>query len=324
MNRSSPASSPDAATATAILFDADGADRRVEPLDGIADIPDEQVYWLILTGSGHDLAQLIGIENSAVSDAANAVTVAADHFIFTVPAAPNTAAQSTDTMTFVVGRNWLVILSERPLELTRDYLVDDMGKTLKGSLTATALAVSLMLAHFDEFHAQLAGIGRAIDQLDEQVFRWREQHDPLAQLAVLRRRTARLRETVSCHRRVIASLDRPDFGNEVSTDDRRHLSHLDEAYNRLVDTVDRTREAVLASFELYATRVAQDTNRLLERLTIITIGLGMIAALAGIMGMNFKLAMFEHGTAPFAVTIAVMALIAGITLSLTVMRRNRP
>lgn len=324
MDRSSSADSREAPAATAILFDADGADRVVEPLDGLSDIPDEQVYWLILSGPEARLPPLAGERIALPEPDAGGVTVAADHFSFTVPAAPNPAGHATGRMTFVVGRNWLVTWSDHPLELTRQYLDADTGKTLKGSLTATALAVSLMMAHFDEFHAQLAGIGRAIDQFDEQVFRWREHHDPLAQLAVLRRRTARLREAVACHRRVIVTLDRPDFGPEVCADDRRHLGHLDEAYNRLVDTVDRTREAVLASFDLYATRVAQDTNRLLERLTIITIGLGMIGALAGIMGMNFKLPLFEHGAPPFWVTIAVMAVIAGVTLSLTALRRGRP
>lgn len=303
----------------AVLFDADGVDREIEVLGDVASVPDKQIYWLIVTGDSEALPHPIeDLDTSIILRAG--VVVQDARFCLSVPVVPNEAGHSDDQMTLVVGHNWLVTLSARPLPLTDRYLDCDTGETLKGSLTATALAVSLLMAHFDEFHEHLAAIEQRLDALDEQVFRSRQRHDPLNTLAVLRRHTARLRGIIADHRRTIAALDRPDFGPAVDESDREHLTHLAEAYHRLVDTVDRTRDTVLSSYDLYATRVAQNTNRLLQRLTVITVGIGLIGALAGIFGMNFSLAMFKPEAHAFPIVAVLMAAIALTTLFMAVRR----
>lgn len=310
-------------TITAILFDAEGEDREVEPIEDFASVPDQQIYWVIATGEA--AYRVPGMpERWRKARAFDRLTVGDHTFSFAVPAAPNGAGLSEDTVTFVVGRNWLATLSDKPLALTEDYLKDDTGQTLKGSLTAQALCVSLLLAHFDQFHAQLSDIGDRIDAIDDQVLRSRQRHDPLVTLAVLRRQTARIRSIVALHRPVIAALDRPDFGPTASSEDSQHLGHLAEVYQRLVDTVDRTREAVLSSYDLYATRVAQKTNVLLERLTVITIGVGLIGAVAGVFGMNFALGLFEQGERPFWLVVAAMATVAAVTLAIAIRRMRQP
>lgn len=303
----------------AVLLDADGVDREIEPLEDVASIPDKQIYWLIVAGTDGDLPHPVeDLDRSFIRR--GGVLVEDARFSLSLPAVPNEAGHSEDTMILIVGRNWLVTLSDRPMPLTEQYLDADTGQTLKGSLTATALAVSLLMAHFDEFHEHLAAIEQRLDVLDEQVFRSRQKHDPLNTLAVLRRHTARLRSIISDHRRTIAALDRPDFGPAVVESDREHLSHLAEAYRRLVDTVDRTRDTVLSSYDLYATRVAQNTNRLLQRLTVITVGIGLIGALAGIFGMNFSLAMFKPEANTFPIVAGLMGAIALTTLFMAVRR----
>ncbi|MFM5930186.1 MAG: CorA family divalent cation transporter [Novosphingobium sp.] len=305
---------------TAVLFDANGEDRVVDPLNHVDQVPDEQIYWLIATGEC--TGAIPGLPPELLQRRPRGgVSVEGDSFSFTVPAAPNPAGFSDDEMTFHVGKNWLVTTSDRPLALTRDYLDNDTGQTLKGSLTAPALAVSLLLAHFGMIHRELAQISEKLDVLDDEVFRARQRHDPLVTLAVLRRQAARIRAVVASHRSVIAALDRPDFSPAVCDEDCDHLEHLAEAYHRLVDTVERTREAVLSSYDLYATRVAQDTNRLLERLTVITIGIGLIGAIGGIFGMNFELGLFKAGEPPFWSVVSVMAVIALATLLIAMRRR---
>ncbi|MFM5908035.1 MAG: CorA family divalent cation transporter [Novosphingobium sp.] len=305
---------------TAVLFDANGDDRAVKPLDHVDDVPDEQIYWLIAVGDSG--AALPGVpQDKLTRNSGGGVAVDSHSFSFTVPAAPNSGGFSDDEMTFIVGTNWLVTISDKPLVLTRDYLDNDTGLTLKGSLTAPALAVSLLLAHFGMFHGELTQISEKLDALDDEVFRARQRHDPLVTLAVLRRQAARIRAVVAAHRSVIAALDRPDFSPAVGEEDCAHLQHLAEAYHRLVDTVERTREAVLMSYDLYATRVAQNTNRLLERLTVITIGIGLIGAIGGIFGMNFEFGLFKAGEPPFWSVVSAMAVIALATLAIATRRR---
>ena len=148
---------PDGERVKAVLFDADGVDRVIEPLEDVAHIPDKQIYWLIIAGDAGAVANPAGaLDRDRVQR--SGVVVEDDRFSLAIPVAPNEAGHSEDTIFLVVGRNWMVTLSDQPLQLTRRYLADDTGETLKGSLTATALAVSLLMAHFGEFHDHLAAI----------------------------------------------------------------------------------------------------------------------------------------------------------------------
>ena len=47
-------------------------------------------------------------------------------------------------------------------------------------------------------------------------------------------------------------------------------------FERLEDDIARARETMIGSFELYASRVAQDTNQLVKVLTVATVITGII------------------------------------------------
>jgi len=71
--------------------------------------------------------------------------------------------------------------------------------------------------------------------------------------------------------------------------------------------VARARETIIGSFELYTTRVAQDTNQLVKALTIATVITGVIGCAAGVFGMNFDTPFFHSGLVGFlGVTLAMV------------------
>ena len=72
-------------------------------------------------------------------------------------------------------------------------------------------------------------------------------------------------------RGVIHSFIAPDFLAHISPSDRDSLVEVNRVFERLEDDIGRARETVIGSFELYASRVAQDTNQLLKVLTIATL-----------------------------------------------------
>jgi len=90
---------------------------------------------------------------------------------------------------------------------------------------------------------------------------------------------------------------------------------VNRLFERLEDDVSRARETVIGSFELYSSRVAQDTNQLVKILTIATVITGVIGAVAGIFGMNFDTP-FAHAGLPgfLLVTGAMIAVSAAIVL----------
>ena len=216
---------------------------------------------------------------------------------------------------FAVGPSWLLTASEKRPKFFDDFVQADQGETLKGKMTATAFMASLLMRHLDGFREEIAGVDVAIDKLDDAILRGREKRSPLAALAALRRRLANLRTILKTQRSVIHGLVAPDFVAHVSDTDRDFLVEVNRMFERLEDDVGRARETIIGSFELYASRVAQDTNQLVKVLTIATVITGVIGAVAGVFGMNFDTPFAHSGLQGFLlVTGAMVAASVGIIL----------
>jgi Mg2+ and Co2+ transporter CorA len=80
-----------------------------------------------------------------------------------------------------------------------------------------------------------------------------------------------------------------------------------------MEGIDTTREMIVGSFDIFMTRTAQTTNDIMKHLTIVSVLLLPAAVMAGIMGMNFKVPLFDFPWM-FWVTLGLMAVLAVITL----------
>jgi Mg2+ and Co2+ transporter CorA len=86
-------------------------------------------------------------------------------------------------------------------------------------------------------------------------------------------------------------------------------------FERAIDEIERTRAVVVGSFELFTSRTGQQTNDLVKVLTFLTAIVGFCAAIAGLMGMNFKLAFFETGMTGFSLVTGGLVLVALISVA---------
>ena len=296
----------------AILYDAAGHDRDVELQDvNVDQLADDQLLWVDISASGvaplpHEMAFALG-----ATDAMGRLEIF-DHFYrFSIPLrdAPN------DCLRFAVGRSWVLTASERRPEFFEEFIKADQGETLKGRMTPTAFMASLLMRHLDGFRGEIARVDLAIDGLDETILRGREKRSPLAALAALRRSLSKLRGLLTGQRSVFHGLIAPDFLAHVSEADREFLVEVNRVFERLEDDISRARETVIGSFELYASRVAQDTNQLLKVLTIATVITGVIGAVAGVFGMNFDTPIPKSGLSGFLlVDAAMVAVSVGIVI----------
>jgi Mg2+ and Co2+ transporter CorA len=177
------------------------------------------------------------------------------------------------------------------------------------------------MRHLDGFREEIAGVDVAIDRLDDTILRGREKRSPLTSLAALRRRLASLRIVLKGQRSVIHGLIAPDFLAHVSEPDREFLVEANRLFERLEDDVARARETVIGSFELYASRVAQDTNQLVKVLTIATVITGVIGAVAGIFGMNFDTPIAHSGFVGFLLVSGTMIAVSVGIVAVAILRR---
>ena len=80
-----------------------------------------------------------------------------------------------------------------------------------------------------------------------------------------------------------------------------------------------SRESVVGSFDVLLASTGQRTNEIMKVLTLVSVLILPGTLLAGVMGMNFKLALFAEDVY-FWVVIAVMVLVAVVTLVVARMR----
>ena len=298
------------------LFDADGNDQKVElAAVNFGKLGASQLVWLDLVdeetaGMSNLPVDLAEVRQRMVDD--DEIVLWDDYYALRYPVALG-REDGNQTMLLVIGPSWLITIEPERPKLFDRFIEHDSGKTLKGNLSSTAFAASLLTRFFDDSHSQLAAIERHIDLLDEDILRSRERRAPLAKLAVLRTRLAILRQRHGRQRQMVYRLGRPDFRTQIDQEDHTTLTELRISADRLDDEIARVRDAIVGSFDLYAARVGNDTNQLLKTLTVITVVTGIMGAVAGVFGMNFATPLAQMGLTAFLVVVgSTMAFSIGV------------
>ena len=287
----------------AFLYDSQGQDREVELTPKtLAAITKKQLLWVDLTRSEQDELRAAGKILSLQPEALALIETPPepaqldkfkDHVQFGLPLPPPHSRRASNRLDFLIGQKWLLTVRDGEVAFLERFRDQDKAETLTGNLTPAALAASLLDWHLEDYNKALAEIEASIDKIDEDVLQSKEKRPPLSTLAAMRRRVSRLREALSEHRPIIHGLLRPDVHSIAEAPAAAHYQRLETHFDRVEDGLKQVTESVVSSFDLYATRTAQDTNRLIRALTLVTVITGFIGAIAGVFGMNFD-APFSH------------------------------
>lgn len=304
----------------AILYDAAGHDREQDlgALD-FTTLGPEQLLWVDISSfdpATDNLPSEIGACAEPL-DNLGSLQIFDDHYRFAV-LLPD---RDRSKLGFVVSKTWLITQSESRPSFLDEFLDADRGETLKGRMSPTALMAALLMRQLEAFRDEVASVDNAIDKLDDTILRSREKRAPLKILAALRRRVAGLRAGLADQRAVIHSLIGPDFFAHVGQSDQPFLIETNRIFERLEDDISRARDTVIGSFELYASRVAQDTNQLIKALTIATVVTGIIGAVAGLFGMNFDTWIPHTGMTGFVVVTGSMIVASVALIAVAIWRR---
>jgi len=143
----------------------------------------------------------------------------------------------------------------------------------------------------------------------------------LEDLVALRRRVGEVRRTLAPHREVFSSLARPDFQGLGNLEALPAFRSLSDRFERAMEAAENARELMIGSFDLYMAGTSRKTNEAVQVLTIVTVSLGIIGAVAGVMGTNFTVDFFKAGVRGFIWMVVGMG--ALIALVLVVARRRK-
>lgn len=324
-------------TVRAMLFDADGRDQAIEA-DAIApsSLGEHQLLW-------------IDVEDDDARDADEILSRLARQLELGDGAAPllRGLAESVQLRNFgdwflaeavavehkgklrfggrglaiACGRNFVLSVHRGPIEFIDELRDRERADTRIGALSAESFSASLLGWLVDSYLQAVTDFEAAVDRLEVSVLASRVHRECLPELAQLRRGASRLRRMLAPHRHVFAALARPDFRPDAEGQADRHFRALDQRFEHAMDAVENARDLVVGSFELFATRSAERTNDTMRALTFATVLLGSLAVIAGVLGMNFQLPIFEGGTRGFWIAIGSMGAITVVAAAVARWRR---
>jgi magnesium transporter len=313
------------------LFDADGRDGEVELRPGMVEsLDDRQLLWIDIADREHaDLdaaGAAVGLEGQQAARLRRSpkrvdLTQFPDHIHLALEAleAPaegddpegDPVRQSVDVL---AGRNWVVTVHDGALAAIERLDALTEGETKLGALNAAGFLAAIADEVLAGYFERIEKIEREIDLLDEQALRSRPNNDLLVRIVALRRRIGLIRRTLAPHRSAFAALARPEM--ELHEELGRPWPGLIDRLERALDSVENVRDLLLGTFDIHMGRAAQDANDVMKRLTLLSAILLPSVVLAGVMGMNFKLSIFDDpnnfwlvvgAMVTFAVATAVVA-----------------
>ncbi len=212
--------------------------------------------------------------------------------------------------TLLAGRNVVVSIHRQALPFIDEMHGRNAGQADVGVLCAQSFVAAVLDGHLSTYFEAAADFEMAVERLEVDILADRRR-DCLPELRRLRRHASRMRRMLSPHRAVFGVLSRPDFSPAEDRAAERHFDALDTRFERAMDIVENARELVIGSFDLFSSQTALKTNDAMRILTFATVVTGVLAVIAGALGMNFNAGLFQTRAAGFWAAVGGMGLLAG-------------
>ena len=302
-----------------LLYSADAPDEMLELATvAVGSLDERQLLWVDLGSPTPEeqaqVARFLGCEPSLL-DVGQATRTRpslvnfGSHFRITAIAVsvPNGGEHVRhDGLILVVGPNYVVTVHEQDTDFLEALRQREQGDSSIGSLSAESFAASLLDWLLNTYFQVLDTIVHDVDRVEVSILGKKGPGKFLTELVRARRQVAHLRRALKSHREVFYGLARPDFTATERPEARPHFEALNKHYERAEDELETARDLVIGSFELLSTRAAQKTNETMRALTFVTVMMGSLALIAGIMGMNFELQFFKSGASGFMIVTGSM------------------
>jgi magnesium transporter len=328
-----PAAGETPAGVRVLLFDARGDDRRLDDpraLDA-SRLSEHELAWIDLQADGPEeieaTLRALGLDAPPIASlfdakaspllqyqdgyAARAVTACWDGSQDRVAGVP---------WLLLVGRNVVATAHKDAMPFLDDIAQRHDPASRVGELDADSFAITLLDRMLTAYYDALDDFEGRLDQLEVDILDDRVRGRHIPHLRRLRRAASMFRRLLSAHRDLFDALRRPDF--RPDSDDRIDARYraVSARYDRAMDAVENARDLVVGSYELLDTRLSQRTNESMRLLTFVTVLLGTLAVIAGVLGMNFQAEIFDSGSTGFWITVGLMAL--AVTGAMVLARRR--
>jgi magnesium transporter len=221
----------------------------------------------------------------------------------------------------VVGEQWVVTAHDRPIPVLVEFSERVSGSGDTGSLDGPGFLAALLEWVLGAYSAAFERIEQRLEDFDIQAMRGEgEANRDIERLIEMRSEVGNLRRALAAHRNALVSLTHPELEALGDHHSGRQFVSLLQRFEATVQEARDAREAVVGSFDVLIARDGHRTNEIMKVLTLTSVILLPGALIAAVMGMNFKVGLFDEPRLFWAV-VAVIVLIAPITIG-AAKRRN--
>ncbi len=216
----------------------------------------------------------------------------------------------------LVGKAWMVTAHRQDVDLIESFLVPMRSETELGRLEGPVFLAIVLDWFLSGYFLAIEDLESRLDAFDESVIarglREGSEERLLTHVVALRREITVLRQTLSSHREIFATLSQPEFDKIAKADSADRYRVLSDRLDKAIAAAENTREMAMGSLNIVMARTAERTNEVVKILTVISAVLLPALVIAAVLGMNFRQPFFERTELFWVVVTAMVALGIGI------------
>jgi Mg2+ and Co2+ transporter CorA len=195
----------------------------------------------------------------------------------------------------LLGRNWVVTAHEAEIKVLEEFRERAEGGGQVGALDSPSFVAAVVEWVVTSYFRAFEDLETELEELDAKVMGDipTSVSGELARLVELRRSIGALRRALSPHREVIVALAKPELDLLSTEASAERFAAIESRLTQALDAAREAKESTRGSFDLLVARLGQRTNDIMKVFTLVTVILLPSTVLAGIMGMNFQVGLFN-------------------------------
>jgi magnesium transporter len=200
-----------------------------------------------------------------------------------------------------------------------DFASRVSGSGDTGSLDGPGFLAALLEWVLGSYTAAFDRIEEQLEDFDVHAMRGMGRDRDIEKLVGLRRAVGELRRALAAHRTALVALTHPELEALGDSDSSERFVSLYARFESTLQEARDARESIVGSFDVLIARSGHQTNQIMKVLTLVSVILLPGALLAGVMGMNFKVGLFDR---PWVFWIVVAVIVGFGPLTLFVAKRR--
>ena len=323
----------DGEATSALLFDRDEVEEVEDWLQAMGRLGRSSILWIDLERRDEEdvrqLAEGLGLEESTakVLSGPTGDPFFGDfgeyvHVTAYAPSAGSGMPHDLERVDCLVSKRWVATVHEREVPIVESFRERAGGSGETGRLDGLEFLANLLDWVLEGYLDAFEEIEVALERLDARTMEggFDDPDEALADLVALRQEVGRLRRALVSHRRAFLSLTRPELAGMSNERTAERFSDLRSRLEEVVQAARDSRDSVVGSFDVLIARTGHRTNEIMKVLTLASVLLLPGALVAGVLGMNFKVGLFDHAEL-FWVVLAFIVTVALATLAIARVRR---